>query len=129
MTSDDARVLLRRLLHAVAPEVDLDEIDPAEPLQEAAELDSMDFLNLVTALYDETGIDVPERDYPFIATIDGFVVYVTAASAKSHAVSHEVNAAASTRLDPWDHEIVHTKEECREGKGRRQDRRQGPPAR
>jgi acyl carrier protein len=41
----------------------------------------MDFLNLVTALYDETGIDVPERDYPLIATIDGFVTYLTAASA------------------------------------------------
>jgi acyl carrier protein len=82
MTSDDARDLLRRLLHGVAPEVDLDEIDPAEPLQEAAELDSMDFLNLVIALYDETGIDVPERDYPLIAAINGFVAYVTAASAK-----------------------------------------------
>jgi len=70
------------LLHGVAPEVDLDEIDPAEPLQEAAELDSMDFLNLVIALYDETGIDVAERDYPLVATIDGFVAYVTAASAK-----------------------------------------------
>ena len=42
----------------------------------------MDFLNLVIALYDETGIDVPERDYPLVATIDGFVAYVTAASAK-----------------------------------------------
>ena len=41
----------------------------------------MDFLNLVNALYDETGIDVPERDYPLIATIDGFVAYVTAAGA------------------------------------------------
>jgi acyl carrier protein len=82
MTSDDARALLGRLLHGVAPEVDLDEIDPAEPLQEAAELDSMDFLNLVTALYDETGIDVPERDYPLIATIDGFVAHVRAASAE-----------------------------------------------
>ena len=82
MTSDDAHALLRRLLHGVAPEVDLDEIDPAAPLQEAAELDSMDFLNVVIALYDETGIDVPERDYPLIATVDGFVGYVTAASAK-----------------------------------------------
>jgi acyl carrier protein len=82
MTPDDARALLARLFHGVAPEIDLDQIDPAEALQEAAELDSMDFLNLVTALYDETGIDVPERDYPLIATIDGFVAYVTAASAK-----------------------------------------------
>ena len=36
----------------------------------------MDFLNLVTALHDETGIDVPERDYPQLASIDGFVTYV-----------------------------------------------------
>jgi acyl carrier protein len=80
MTPDEIRALLARLLHGVAPEIDLGEIDRAAPLQEAAELDSMDFLNLVTALYDETGIDVPERDYPLIATIDGFVAYVAAAS-------------------------------------------------
>jgi acyl carrier protein len=82
MTRNDARALLTRLLHGVAPEIDLDEIDPAAPLQDAAELDSMDFLNLVTALYDETGIDIPERDYPLVATIDGFVTYVTGASPK-----------------------------------------------
>jgi acyl carrier protein len=82
MTPDEIRALLARLLHGVAPEIDLDEIDPAAPLQEAAELDSMDFLNLVTALYDETGIDVPERDYPLIATIDGFVAYVATASTR-----------------------------------------------
>ena len=81
MTPDDARALLARLLRGIAPEIDLDEIDPATPLPEAAELDSMDSLNLVNALYDETGIDVPERDYPLIATIDGFVAYVTAAGA------------------------------------------------
>jgi acyl carrier protein len=79
MTRDDARTLLARLLRTIAPEVDLDVIDPGAPLQEDAELDSMDFLNLVGALYDETGIDVPERDYPLVATIDEFVDYVTAA--------------------------------------------------
>ena len=79
MTPDDARALLARLLRGIAPEIDLDAIDPAIPLPEAAELDSMDLLNLVNALYDETGIDVPERDYPRIATIDGFVAYVTTA--------------------------------------------------
>ena len=52
MRSADARALLGLLLHGIAPEVDLDEIDPAAPLADAAELDSMDFLNLVNALYD-----------------------------------------------------------------------------
>jgi acyl carrier protein len=80
MTPDDTRALLARLVRGIAPEIDLDEVDPAAPLQETAELDSMDFLNLVNALYDETGIDVPERDYPLIATIDGFVAYIAATS-------------------------------------------------
>jgi acyl carrier protein len=81
MSPDDARPLLSRLLHGIALEIDLAEIDPAAALQDAAELDSMDLLNLVGALYDETGIDVPERDYPAIATVDGFAAYVTAAAA------------------------------------------------
>jgi hypothetical protein len=29
-----------------------------------------------------TGVDVPERDYPLIAMIDGFVAYVVAAEPK-----------------------------------------------
>ena len=83
MTPDDARALLARLLRGIAPEIDLAEIDSAVPLTEAAELDSMDQLNLVNALYDETGIDIPERDYPLITTIDGFVAYVVAAEPKT----------------------------------------------
>jgi acyl carrier protein len=80
VTPDDARTLLARLLHRIAPEVVLDQIDADAFLQEEAELDSMDFLNLMNALYEETGIDVPERDYPQVATVDGFVDYVTTAS-------------------------------------------------
>jgi acyl carrier protein len=79
VTPTEARALLARLLRGVAPEVDLDAVDPAAPLQEEADLDSMDFLNLMTALYDETGIEVPERDYPLVATIDGFVSFVSSA--------------------------------------------------
>jgi acyl carrier protein len=75
--------LLAALLRRIAPEVDLADIDPSESLTEAAELDSMDFLNLVTALHEQTGIEVPERDYPAVSTVDGFVAYVT-----SHVTSH-----------------------------------------
>ena len=76
---DDPYALLARLLHRIAPEVDLAEVDRGEPLQDAADLDSMDFLNLMAALYAETGIEVPERDYPQVASVDGFVAYVRAA--------------------------------------------------
>jgi acyl carrier protein len=73
---DDPYDLLARLLHRIAPEVDLDAVDCAQPLQDVADLDSMDFLNLMSGLYDETGIEVPERDYPAVASVDGFVSYV-----------------------------------------------------
>jgi acyl carrier protein len=74
----DARALLAKLLRRIAPEADLDEVDPEAQLQEELDLDSMDFLNLVTALHEETGIDVPERDYPSLSSISGFVAYVDA---------------------------------------------------
>ena len=76
---EDPEALFTRLLRRIAPEVDLHTIDRREPFQGAADLDSMDFLTLMESLYAETGIEVPERDYPKVASIDGFVAYVRAA--------------------------------------------------
>lgn len=59
MTAAETRDLLARLMRTIAPEVDLETVDAAAPLQVEAELDSMDSLDLMTALYDETGIEVP----------------------------------------------------------------------
>lgn len=83
MNTEDARALLERLLRGIAPEVDLAGADPRAPLQDLFDLDSMDFLNLVTALHEDTGIAVPERDYPRLATIEGFTAYVSEASARA----------------------------------------------
>ena len=80
MSPDDALALLTRLLRRIAPEVDPADLVPGALLQEEFDLDSMDFLNLVTALHDEAGVDVPERDYPRLATVGGFVEYVAAAT-------------------------------------------------
>jgi acyl carrier protein len=73
---DDPHVVLATVLHRVAPDVDLDDIDPDDLIQEAADLDSMDFLNMMTALHELTGIDVPERDYPQLATIAAAERYI-----------------------------------------------------
>jgi len=83
VTADDALSLLTRLLRRIAPEVDPSELVPDALLQEEFDLDSMDFLNLVTALDEEAGVDVPERDYPQLATVGGFVDYVVSATSGS----------------------------------------------
>jgi acyl carrier protein len=84
ITPDEAVTLLGRLLARIAPEVDLADIGPEEPIQEAADLDSMDFLNLMTALFEETGVEVPERDYPALSTVAGFAGYVASATSRAH---------------------------------------------
>jgi len=80
MTDDDARELIRSVLHEVAPEADLDEVGPGETLQEALDLDSIDFLNFVVGLHERTGIEIPERDYPQLSTLEGCVSYLAAAA-------------------------------------------------
>lgn len=65
----------------MAPDVDLATVDADAQLLEAGDLDSIDFLGLIAALHDETGIEVPERDYPVLATPGGFVDYVSSATA------------------------------------------------
>lgn len=78
MNAQTARQLVRELLHRIAPETDLDQVDPDGSLQDELDIDSMDFLNLMTALYEEAGIDVPEHDYPQLATLNGCVSYLSA---------------------------------------------------
>ncbi|MDH4147523.1 MAG: phosphopantetheine-binding protein [Acidimicrobiia bacterium] len=62
----------------IAPEIDFDTLDRAADLQSEADLDSMDFLNLLAALAEALGIEVPERDYPQVRSIDGLVTYLSA---------------------------------------------------
>jgi acyl carrier protein len=76
---NDARLrelVVARLLD-VAPEASAADIDPAAPIQEQLDIDSMDFLDFLTALAEETGIEVPERDYALVATVDGCVSYLS----------------------------------------------------
>jgi acyl carrier protein len=79
LTADEARAVVLKALAEVAPEMDPDTLDPAADLAEELDIDSMDHLNMITAVCESTGIDIPERDYPKLTTLDGAVAYLTAA--------------------------------------------------
>jgi acyl carrier protein len=68
--------IARNALSDIAPEADLGRLAPDAALQEALDLDSMDFLDFVAALHEATGVDIPERDYPEVATLAGCVAYL-----------------------------------------------------
>ena len=78
MTTDQIKDLVLRAIGEIAPEADLDAIDPDEELREQLDIDSMDFLNIVTAIHEETGLDIPEADYPKIASLNQCVTYLRA---------------------------------------------------
>jgi acyl carrier protein len=76
MSNDDyGRIFLEELVR-VAPDIDAGDVGEDDHIQDDLELDSMDVLNLVTALHARLGIDIPEKDYPEIATLSRAAVYL-----------------------------------------------------
>ena len=78
MNDIDISKVLQEELNNIAPEIDMSGIDPAADLREAMDIDSMDFLNFITALHRRLGIDIPEIDYPKLVTLDGAMTYLKA---------------------------------------------------
>ena len=79
MTPAAIRAAFLDELAAVAPDLDPAAIGEDDHLQEDLELDSMDILNLVSALHRRLGVDIPEPDYPRIATLRLAIPYLEAA--------------------------------------------------
>jgi acyl carrier protein len=78
MKDDEIKALVLREVGRIAPEAELDSIDPSVALREQIDLDSMDVLNIMVAIHEATGIDIPEADYPKTATLNGCVAYLAA---------------------------------------------------
>jgi acyl carrier protein len=78
VTTDELRATVLRVLGEIAPEADPASLKPALAFREQLDLDSMDVLNFVVALHDALGVDIPEADYPRLATLDGCVAYLAA---------------------------------------------------
>ena len=78
MTAAEVRAVIVEALGRIAPEVDATSIDPARSLRDELDLDSMDLLNFVVALHAALGVEIPEADYPKLATLDACVEYLEA---------------------------------------------------
>jgi len=76
MNTNDIHKAVNEELNNIAPEINMAGIDPGADLREAMDIDSMDFLNFITAIHHRLGIDIPEIDYPKLVTIAGIVTYL-----------------------------------------------------
>lgn len=82
MNETDIRQIVAAALEEVAPGSDVDEIDPDEDFVYELDVDSMDFLNFVIAVHEKTGVEIPERDYPKLSSLNKAVAYLQGAAAR-----------------------------------------------
>jgi acyl carrier protein len=76
VTEAEIRAVVLRALGEIAPEADLTSLDPDASLRDQLDLDSMDVLNVMIALHEALHVDIPETDYPKLATLNGAVAYL-----------------------------------------------------
>ncbi len=77
MNQADARALIIDVLSGIAPEADFATLRAKAQLRDELDLDSMDFLNFIAALHERTKRNIPEADYPKLATLDDAIVYLS----------------------------------------------------
>ena len=66
------------ILRSIAPEIAPDDIEPARPLRNQVDLDSMDWLNFLIGLHQRLGVNIPETDYAQLVTLDKVLDYLQA---------------------------------------------------
>ncbi len=76
MTSVEIREIILDILEGIAPDDDLSNLNDEQPFREQLELDSMDFLDIVMELRKRYRIQIPEEDYPQLASMQSTVEYL-----------------------------------------------------
>ncbi|MEA3417973.1 MAG: phosphopantetheine-binding protein [Campylobacterota bacterium] len=75
MTKEEIERSIIEQILMIAPDIEEEEIMPGENLQRSLEIDSFDFLKVLTALYEQLGVEVPEADYGKVDTLEHMADY------------------------------------------------------
>ena len=76
MTKDEIKQIILDIVSEIAPDEDLSNVKPEVALRQQLELDSMDFLDIVMELRKKFGIEVPEEEFPQLASLDSSAEYL-----------------------------------------------------
>ncbi len=77
MTAKEINDVILEIIEDIDEDADLATLKPGEPLRDQLDLDSMDFLDIVMELRKRYKIQIPEEDYPHLASLDSCVAYLT----------------------------------------------------
>ena len=78
MTREELRQAVFEAVARLAQEAALASLSPKARLRDDLDLDSFDFVQLITAIDERLGITVPEVDYGKLETLEGCLDYLEA---------------------------------------------------
>lgn len=84
MNESELRNLIVQKLTTVAPDLEGEVIEPDVNFRDQFDFDSMDLLNFAIALHEELGLEIPEVDYPRLASLDGCAAYLGERLGREH---------------------------------------------
>ena len=76
MSRDEIKDVILEIIEAIDEEADLASLDANAPLRDQLDLDSMDFLDIVMELRKRYKLQIPEEEYPQLATLASCVNYL-----------------------------------------------------
>ena len=77
MAPAEIRDVVIDILQDITPDEDLSDLKDDIAFRDQLELDSMDFLDIVMELRKRYRVQIPEEDYPQLASMDSTVTYLT----------------------------------------------------
>ncbi|HSP58831.1 MAG TPA: acyl carrier protein [Halomonas sp.] len=76
MNREQLRAIVLEELSAIAPDIDITHLDDRARLRDEYDLDSMDALNLLTAVHQRLGVNIPESDYARMQSLQALLDYL-----------------------------------------------------
>ncbi len=76
MNEMELKDALLKILSELAPDADMASLDWDERVRDQLDIDSMDFLNFLIAVDEQLGVDIPERDYGKLRTLNDCLSYL-----------------------------------------------------
>ncbi|MBU0482342.1 MAG: acyl carrier protein [Proteobacteria bacterium] len=76
MNREEIKDVVIEIIQDIDEDADTDGLKADQPLRDQLDLDSMDFLDIVMELRKRYKLQIPEGDYPELATLDSCVNYL-----------------------------------------------------
>ena len=76
MTRDEIKDMILEIIEDIDEDAEFDGLEVDKPLRDQLDLDSMDFLDIVMELRKRYKLQIPEEEYPELATLTSCVNYL-----------------------------------------------------